>query len=140
MAQESYEAGGVIVQGQLQPVALTTFRQAMKRFPEGAHVVIRVQIERPRRSNQQNRFWHGVVIPLFAEHCGYDFEDMKDELALKLLPKTIVDMQSGEEKIVPGHTSDLTTKEFNELIERAQRLGAEMGLYIPDPNEQERVA
>lgn len=138
MTQESYEAGGVINNGQLQPVALVAFRQAMRRFPEGAHVSIRVEIERPKRSNQQNRFYHGVVIPLFAEHCGYDFEDMKDELALKLIPREIVDMTTGEVKLVPGHTSKLNTKEFNELIERAQRLGAEMGIYIPDPGEYER--
>lgn len=137
MRQEYYEAGGVINQGQLQPVALAAFRQAMKRFPEGATVTIKVTIERPKRSVQQNRFWHGVVIPLFAEHCGYEFDDMKDELALKLLPKELTDMTTGEVRIVPGHTSALTTKEFNELIERAQRFGAELGIYVPDPKEYE---
>ena len=134
--QEYYEAAGVIDEkGQLLPVALIAFRQAMRRFPAGAKVTIRVEIERQRRSNSQNRFWHGVVIPLFAEHCGYDFEDMKDTLALKLLPRELVDVETGEVRIVPGHTSKLNTKEFNELIERAQRLGAEMGIDIPDPRE-----
>lgn len=134
--QEYYEAGGVIDEkGQLLPVALVAFRQAMKRFPAGAKVTIRVEIERHKRSSSQNRYWHGVVIPLFAEHCGYDVDDMKDTLALQLLPRELTDMTTGEVRIVPGHTSKLNTKEFNELIERAQRLGAEMGIYIPDPNE-----
>jgi len=134
--QEYYEAGGVIDEkGQLLPIALTAFRQAMKRFPAGAKVTIRVEIERQKRSNSQNRYWHGVVIPLFAEHCGYDFEDMKDTLALKLIPREITDVTTGEVHVVPGHTSKLTTKEFNDLIERAQRLGAEMDIYIPSPNE-----
>ena len=133
--QDFYEAGGVIVEGQLKPVALTAFRQAMQRFREGAHVSIKVEVERSKRSNQQNRYWHGVVIPLFAEHCGYDVCDMKDALALELLPQEIVDLKTGEVRIVPGHTSMLSTAEFNELIERAQRLGAEMRIYIPDPNE-----
>lgn len=140
MSQESYEADAVIVKGELKPVSLAAFRQAMKRFPDGARVAIRVKVERPKRSNQQNRFWHGVVVPLFAEHCGYEFDDMKDELALKLLPKELPDMQTGEVRVVPGHTSDLTTKEFNDLIERAQRLGASLDLYIPDPNEAEARA
>ena len=136
MTQEYFEAGGVIdEQGQLQPVALLAFRQAMKRFPVGAKVTIRVEVERQKRSSAQNRYWHGVVIPLFAEHCGYECDEMKDALALKLLPKELVDMDTGEVRIVPGHTSALNTKEFNDLIERAQRLGAEMGIYVPDPNE-----
>lgn len=135
MTQETYEAAGAIVSGELKPVALVAFRQAMKRFPDGARVVIRVAVERQKRSNSQNRFWHGIVIPAFAEHCGYEFEEMKDALALKLLPKEITDMETGEVRIVPGHTSELNTKQFNELIERAQRLGAEMDIYIPDPGE-----
>lgn len=135
MSQESYEADGVIVNGELKPVSLVAFRQAIKRFPNEARVVIRVKVQRPQRSNQQNRYFHGVVIPLFAEHCGYDFDDMKDALALELLPKEVVDVKTGEVRIVPGHTSDLTTKEFNDLIDRAQRLAASMGLDIPSPNE-----
>lgn len=135
MRFESYETGGVIVKGELKPEGLATFRQAMRQFPEGAHVTISVKVSRPSRSSSQNRYWHGVVIPLFADHCGYEFEEMKDVLSLRLIPKTIVDMETGEERIVPGHTSALNTKEFNDLIERAQRLGAEMGIVIPDPGE-----
>lgn len=132
--QEFYECAAEIVNGELKPIALIAFRQAMKRFCDG-HVSIRVEIAKPKRSSSQNRYWHGVVVPLFAEHCGYEFNEMKDALALKLLPKEVLDMDTGEVRIVPGHTSDLSTKDFKELIERAQRLGAEMDIYIPDPGE-----
>lgn len=135
MRQESYETGGVIEKGKLQLSGRRLFDETMRRFPDGP-VVVRIAIERPRRSSAQNRFWHGTVVTLFAEHCGYEFDEMKDALALKLIPKEVVDMDTGEVRIVPGHTSDLNTKEFNDLIERAQRLGAEMNIYIPDPNEQ----
>ncbi len=90
---------------------------------------------RETRSSAQNRYWHGVVVKAFAEHCGYEFEEAKDALALKLLPIEVTDIQTGEVCVVPGHTSELNTKEFNDLIERAQRLGAELGLYIPDPGD-----
>lgn len=135
MRQESYETGGVIENGRLQMTGRALFEAAMRRFPNG-YVRVRIDVARPTRSSQQNRFWHGVVIPLFAEHCGYDVDDMKDVLALRLLPKEIVDRETGEVHTVPGHTSELNTKQFNELIERAQRLGAEMGIDIPDPNER----
>lgn len=134
MAQEFYETLGVVEKGALKVSGRRLFEEALRRFPDGA-VSVRIAKVRPRRSDGQNRFWHGVVIPLFAEKCGYEFDDMKDTLALELIPKTIVDIKTGEERVVPGHTSDLNTKEFNDLIERAQRLGASMDLYIPDPNE-----
>lgn len=140
MRQEWYEAGGLIDEkGDLKPIALLAFRQAMKRFPLPSRVTIRVEIERQKRSNNQNRYWHGVVIPLFAEHCGEHVDDMKDILALTLIPREVVDLTTGETRIIPGHTSKLTTKEFNVLIEKAQQLGATMGIYIPDPNEYEHV-
>lgn len=135
MKQESYSTGGVIENGKLTVTGRRLFEDAMRRFPNG-HVVVSVKVSRPERSSAQNRYWHGVVVPLFADHCGYEFEEMKDALALKLLPKELTDMDSGEVRLVPGHTSDLNTREFNDLIERAQRLGAEMGIYIPDPSER----
>lgn len=138
MRQEVYETLGVVEKGALKVSGRRLFEQALRRFHDGA-VEVRIRRLRKHRSDAQNKFWHGVVIPLFAEHCGCDVEEMKDVLALELLPKTIVDIKTGEERIVPGHTSALTTKEFNELIERAQRLGASMDIYIPDPGEATSV-
>jgi hypothetical protein len=146
MSQDTYEADGVIVNGELKPVALAAFRQAMKRFPNEARVVIGVKVCRPRRSDAQNRFWHGVVIPLFMDYFNqsrrdeekWTFDDVKDVLARKLLPvKEVIDPVTGEVFYSLGKTSDLNTKQFNELIERAQVWGAELtpSLYVPDPNE-----
>lgn len=134
MRQEFYETLAEVKGGQLKMRDRSHFEQAMKRFPDGL-IGVRFEVLREKRSSAQNRYWHGVVVPLFAEHCGYDFDDMKAALALKLIPREVVDMDTGEVRIVPGHTSDLNTKEFKDLIERAQRLGAEMGIYIPDPGE-----
>lgn len=139
MKQEEYEALGEITETGMVLYDQEHFRAAMRRFPKGT-VTVTVKVQRQRRSNAQNRFWHGVVIPAFAEHCGYSFDEMKDALALRLLPKEIADVRTGEVITVPGHTSELNTKQFNELIERAQQLGAEMGIYIPDPGEVIRGA
>lgn len=135
MRQEEYQTLGVVAAGKLQVQDRTAFERAIKRFPDGA-VLVEVKTTKPQRSSAQNRYWHGIVIPLFADHCGYEFAEMKDALALKLIPKEVVDMDTGEVRIVPGHTADLTVKDFNDLIERAQRLGAEMDIYIPDPDER----
>jgi hypothetical protein len=133
--QEFYEALGTIRGGRFVGLGdRTHFESAMQRFPDGP-VGVRFEVLKDKRSARQNRYWHAVVVPLFAAHCGYDVHEMKDVLALELLPVEVPDLKTGEIKIIPGHTSELTTKAFNELIERALRLGAEMGVYIPEPNE-----
>lgn len=141
MRLEQFEALGFINErGGLEMNDRDAMLGAMRQFPRGKAVIVSVSVARDRRTSRQNRFWHGVVVPLFADHCGYEFDEMKAALALKLLPREVADMDTGEVRVVPGHTSELNTKEFNDLIERAQRLGAEMGINIPDPGEMERVA
>jgi hypothetical protein len=134
MTQESFETGGRIVGGKLTLEGRVVFEQTLARFADGP-VTIRITVGKKSRSIAQNRYWHGIVIPLFAEHCGYDFEEMKDALALHLIPREVTDLTTGAVRVVPGHTSMLTVAGFNDLIDRAQRLGAEMNIYIPDPNE-----
>lgn len=134
MTQDWYSTVGRIDGGKLTLTHREEFTKALTRFPDGP-VSIDIKVEKPTRSSQQNRYWHGVVIPAFSEHCGYDVAEMKDALALELIPTEVTNFKTGEITIAPGHTSRLTVSEFNSLIERAQRLGAEMGIYIPDPEE-----
>jgi hypothetical protein len=110
------------------------YETAVRRLREGDSVVIRIEPAAKQRSIKQNAFWHGTVIPAFVEHCGYEFAEMKRVLALELIPVTVHKLD-GSTVTVPGHTADLSTTEFNDLIERAQRLGATLGIYIPDPGE-----
>lgn len=135
MAIEFFETSACIATGKLKFSAreLQRLQQAMTQFPEG-FVTLRVERAHRRRTDGQNRFWHGVVIPLFAEHCGESFDEMKRTLALELIPVETKRLD-GSIVISPGHTADLTVAQFNDLIARAQKLGAEMDIYIPDPNE-----
>lgn len=133
-----YEAAAVIAHGELKPEDLPTFRRAIKGLPDGRYV-IRVEKFRQRRSNAQARYWWGVVVPLFSEHCGHYKDEMHEILKVQLLPKDveIVNKETGEAQTIRigGSTTHLSTTEFKDLIARAQHLGAELGIYIPDPNE-----
>lgn len=132
---EQFETVGEVTETGFRFIDSEHVRRMMRGFKRG-QVLATFKAYRPKRSDAQNRFWHGIVIPAFVEHCGYEFPEMKDALALELLPKEVIDIKTGEVRIVPGHTSDLNTKEFKDLIERAQRLGAGMGVVIPDPGEE----
>jgi hypothetical protein len=135
MSLEFYEVEGLIACGRLK------FRKESREFLEAAlmqfadgYVSVRVERVQRHRTSRQNRFWHGVIIPLFAEHCGYHVDEMKRTLAVELLPVETTRLD-GSVVITGGRTSELTVKQFNDLIERAQQLGAEMGIVIPDPNQ-----
>lgn len=134
MTQEAFECGGEILSGRLKLEGLEVFRQTLARFPDGP-VTLRITVGKRQRSLAQNAYFHGVVLPLFAEHTGYTTTEAKDAIALQLIPHEIVDLKTGEVVTVPGHTSKLTVAEFNDFIMRVQQLGAELGLYVPDPNE-----
>lgn len=87
------------------------------------------------RSSHQNRYYWGVVVALLSEYTGYEHEEMHDALKLLFLRK-------------PAHapglpdtlrsTSDLSTKEFEDYLERVRRWAdIELSIIIPLPNEVE---
>src|SRR5262245_5435283 len=100
----------------------------------GQRITVVVKKWARKRSTNQNRFWWGVVVPMFAERCGYqpwEHEAVHDELM-----RVLLGMREGGHAALPIRESSakLTTAEFNVLIERAQVFAAEkLGLVIPDP-------
>jgi hypothetical protein len=109
---------------------------------EGKVILITIEKRKNKRTNLQNAYFHGIVLPLvfFAlKDIGYamPLEDVKDLLKLKFLKVPLfINENTGEitEKI--KKTSELTTNEFMEFIENIQRWGAEtLNIDIPSPNE-----
>ena len=102
---------------------------------EGECELIIKKRERLRSSNQ-NKYWHGVVLPLIAEEMCLYPDETKEFLKRRFLSTEI----KVKEKIydIVKRTSSLSTIEFNEFVKRCQMFGAkELGLNIPDPNEIE---
>lgn len=102
---------------------------------KGKTVQITIEERKKRRSNPQNAYYHGVVLKMIADFCGYRGEDeitgIHEELKRKFLPKI------GNLSIVKS-TSSLNTEEFSSYVENVRMWAAEeLGIYIPDPNEVE---
>jgi hypothetical protein len=83
-----------------------------------------------------------VVIPLLAEHIGYETEEMHDALKWRFLQTHTQDEHDTAASWVKlptvRSTADLDTAEFTEYIEQCRRLGAEMGVVIPGPGGMDR--
>lgn len=103
---------------------------------DGRKVEVTVKQFRNTRSWRQNRYYWGVVVALIAEHCGYDPQDMHEALAMKFLRIEDCPVTGAPRR---KRTPKTDTKEFAEYVDACIRLGAELGVYIPDANDA-RVA
>ena len=101
---------------------------------KGQRVEAVIKPHRERRSSQQNRYYHGVVVALLAEHCGYDHDDMHEALAMKFLRIEDCPVTGAPRR---KRTPKTNTAEFAAYVDACIRLGAELGVVIPDANTVE---
>ena len=127
---------GMVEAGKFVPGNPVAFRNAFA-FHEGKAVVLTVSRVTKKRSNLQNAYYRGLVVPMIARAMGEDDLDaVHDYLKAEFNFKYII---IGDKEIkMPQSTTKKTTVEFIEYIERVQRWAAEfLSLYIPSPNEME---
>lgn len=95
-----------------------------------------------QRSMPQNSYYWGVVIEIISEHTGYPKHEVHEILKNKFLSKIVwLDKKAGKKEmvLVSRSTSDLTTKQFENFLSEVRTwASAELGCYIPEPNEPAR--
>lgn len=102
-------------------------------YKVGDAFVVEVRKRQSKRSDEQNRYWHGVVVKLLAEHCGYEPDEMHEALKFKFLGTE--DISKGLVKV--GSSAKLSTAEFATLVDRVVLWAAEeLGVIIPAPDPQ----
>ncbi len=124
---------GRIERGQIQLVDPQRFEMRLKQL-EGKEIEITIQKERKKRSNQQNAYYWGCVIAIFADSLGYEPEELHEALKWQFL------RTHSDKPDLPSvrSTTDLDTAEFTEYIEQIRRFAAEKhGCIIPSPGEVE---
>lgn len=100
----------------------------------------RVEIKRhhKKRSNPQNAYYWGVVLPAFVQFRHEQGEEFDAEMAhemfkLKFLRKSVVNIDTGE---VLGQTvrstTTLNTAEFSEYLEKIIAWLADYGITVPE--------
>jgi hypothetical protein len=121
---------GRIEQGRIKLDRRDEFAAHVARL-DGKDIELRLTRWRRVRSGAQNRYYWAVVVPLIADHCGYDHQEMHEALKFRYLQT-----HEGPMPRVRS-TADLSTAEFTEYIDAVRRLAAEMGCVIPGPGEIE---
>lgn len=114
---------------------------AIKSF-EGADVLITLENPKKKRSNPQNAFYYGVVIPI-VQNClrnaGYVMtnEATHDLIKLKFLKEVILTNEDTGEVIERvKSTTELSTSQFMDFVAEIRQFTNEyFGVDIPEPNE-----
>lgn len=137
---------GSVVDGQLKIVHRAQFDADLSGF-EGSRVIITLRKYRKTRSNKQNAYYHGCVIPYVIDGIAamgtsrslLSAENVHEMLKGKFLGEDIAN-EDGEFIRINRSTTDLTTTEFMEYLADIQQWSAEfLKIYIPSPNEQSEM-
>jgi hypothetical protein len=138
------------VVGELQEDGVTLLLKHGKAFKRltaklvGQPLRVRFSVLRKKRSDAQNRYMWGVIVPTVAawlrETQGekYDKDDVYYWINGKVLGRQVkIKEIAGEEiAVMQGKRfSQMTTVEFNDAVEQILQYFAEMGLVIPEPRQ-----
>ena len=87
------------------------------------------------RTNQQNRAWWGIMVPLFAEAYGEDNHEAAHYVLVRQVHYEMVTDVKGRPHRKCLETHNLSRTEFSELWEKAARfMATEYGIAVPDPD------
>ena len=109
---------------------------------EGRDIVITIDIKKKQRSSPQNKYYHGVVVPLITNYiveAGNVWTKANTHEAMKqlFLRVAVKVNEAGEYVERIKSTTELDTHDFEVYLEQIKQWASDsLGLIIPDPNEQ----
>ncbi len=117
-------------------------KKAIKQF-EGKTVVFTLSLNRKKRSNNQNAYYWGVVVPIWKNiiltEWGEIYSNSETHEFLKYNCNFVekVNEETGEIIRASKSTRDNSTTEQEEMHLKARQLALEMfNVVIPEPSEQ----
>ena len=142
------EAYGHITGGKLYISNRAEFNTAVSTLERDGRTPVKITIDEKyrKRSNQQNRYYWGVIVEilagLIAESCGEKLsakhrEQAHEVLKLKCNPQWLTSDVTGETFDIPGSTTTLSTSESEVYFEACRQWIFEFfWVVVPLPNEQ----
>jgi hypothetical protein len=89
-----------------------------------------------KRTDNQNRFLHGVSLRIICDETGNDIEDVKDFLLGEAFGWAEYEVLGAKKRKPMKRSSDLDVEQFNWFIEFIESWAAQgLGIIIPKPNE-----
>jgi len=125
---------GVVQKGKLVLDEPKLYKQHLKTFKredgEPTKVVMVLEKWRQSRSDNQNRYYWGVVVRMIADELGYSDEEAHEAIKWEFLRKL------GVRITTVRSTADLSTVEFEEYLSKVRTWASiELNIMIPLPHE-----
>jgi len=122
---------GTVINNNFKPDNLQRLSEYLKTL-EGVPCEAVVRKRKSKRSNNQLRYYFGVVCKVLGDYFGYDENEMHDALKYKFLRKGAADLETVRS------TTKMNTVEFEDYLERIRRWAViEYSVVVPLPNEVE---
>lgn len=125
---------GLVTNGKFQPYAKTALVECFKSL-ENKEVEVRVKKRSQSRSEQQNKYYWGVIVKSIQEETGHTAEEVHEAMKAEFLKKHHDKLPDSV-----GTTTELNTIEFEEYLEKIRRWSSVfLNISIPEPNEMEKI-
>lgn len=99
-------------------------------------IILTISKDKNLRSNNQNRYYWGVVVVMISDEIGYFPEEVHGMLTDKFLGYNISVKE--QDYRTTTSTTRLNTTEFEDYLSKIRAWASmELSLYIPEPNEIE---
>lgn len=94
------------------------------------------------RSLPQSKYYWGVCIKILSDELGYTDEEIH-EVCKSMFLKDVIHLKTKggglKEVVIVKSTRDLTTIEFEDYLSKIRVFASlELGIFIPEPNEEIR--
>jgi hypothetical protein len=116
--------------------------EAVKSF-EGKEIKLTIERNFKKRSNNQNAYYWGVVVPLFRDGLQdsygekFSLENAHEEIKRRFNLREVVNIHTGEITHVAKSTTENSTIEMEEYMSEVRAFMLEyFGITCPLPNEQ----
>lgn len=94
------------------------YEHQLGKFKDGEKVTLIITNRWPKRTNQQNRYWWGAVLPMVAAETGEPDLERLHELFKSMFLTTGIHEVLGKKVRMTKSTTELTTSEFSTFITR----------------------
>lgn len=116
----------------------------LDKLPDTKAWEVEIKEYRKKRSNQQCRYLFGIVYPQLRDASGAaTIDEIHDECCERFFGTVEVEVL-GRRKVRPfrrtttdenGADNTMGTEDFAKFVAMVQQLGAELGIYIADPQQ-----
>jgi len=102
---------------------------------EGKSIEVIVRRKYSKKTDKENKYFRGVVVPIIAKHCGYTDDKMFGILQVKFF---LYEDEKGEKYIRSTRLEEWKTIEWEEKMSKIRQWASEfLHLFVPKPNESE---